>query len=169
MIHVVVHVCYFRWFRKHWIATKAYIRHEIIRVSWIQARSIPNISAGALMTPLKYSADLILFAHDHFACWMSQNGAMFTTLVHVLVGHYSSFWLMCLQRLLTLPTLKGSELLYHFLTSDLELASSFLPDINISESLARSEPDIAVLFVFVRLFVPVSCRIYGGLLYASFR
>ena len=37
------------------------------------------------------------------------------------------------QRLLTLPNLRGSELLFHFLTSDLELSSSLLPDINIGE------------------------------------
>ncbi|XP_064637730.1 sorting nexin-14-like isoform X3 [Lineus longissimus] len=44
-----------------------------------------------------------------------------------------------LQALLTKPTLKGSEMLFNFLTSDNELTTSFLPDLNLGK-MFRSVP-----------------------------
>ena len=38
-----------------------------------------------------------------------------------------------LQKLLTMPILRGSELLHSFLTSQYEFTTGFLPDLNLGE------------------------------------
>ena len=76
---------------------------------------------------------MLTFANGLFVCMIGCTDVKPTCLTSdTYLPVYPLLYLYVpLQRLLTIPGLRGSELLYGFFTSDIEFSSSFLPDLNL--------------------------------------